>query len=624
MQHIIEKAMVPFRQSPNKIINKERAMMFVPKAGLDKPGLAGYNPEQFDINADSVVSLKISFLKNKFGGNVENGIGAGAIQQVPDGVADGFDFTGKNSNATDLDPSLTGIIPYGATGDFANSFGGKSAAIGKRASAEGTTTIAKGKYSHAEGDNSVTLGNDSHAEGYATTTGPNATAAHAEGSLTVAYGASSHAEGNDTVAAGNYSHTEGNATRAVGHDSHAEGYGTEAIGLTSHAEGSSTTAQGNYSHAEGSETVAMSELSHAEGYQTSTMGAASHAEGNGSATEGEAAHAEGHTTKAIGDYSHAEGYQTRAKGKASHAGGQGTVASNEGECAVGRYNEEIPDAVFSVGAGTDDNNRRTAFYVNRYGHIFYKTSSVATDLVETIEEAVTDAKNAYMTMTSVSAKANEALSIAKGAAVPLSFDSYRAFVNHFNSALAENYNVGQNVMIVTLNVPDLWIAYKPGSYAYYSFKDDDTFVQELLQTGTVQVGSFKFAALETQKIDATEYVKFTDYATVDKAGVVKATAYGSQGILIKADGTLQTTYATNNEITNKASYYKIICPKNMDHAWKVSATTNAEEWTEDTIDEAGNVVKGDKTKACETIGAARQSYVDELIAQLQAQITALK
>ena len=105
-------------------------------------------------------------------------------------------------------------------------------------------------------------------------------------------------------------------------------------------------------------------------------------------------------------------------------------------------------------------------------------------------------------------------------------------------------------------------------------------------------------------LDLSEYVKFTDYATADKAGVVKGTAYASQGVLIKPDGTLQTVYATDNEITNKSSYYKIICPKNMDHAWKVSATTNTEEWRNE-----------DKTAACETIGAVRPLYVDNLIAQ---------
>ena len=93
--------------------------------------------------------------------NILDDIGVGSLHQKFDGD-NYFDFTGKNPNATSLDPTLTGNINKGATGNYATSFGGKSAAMGKRSLAEGTTTIAKGNYSHVEGDNSVALGNDSN------------------------------------------------------------------------------------------------------------------------------------------------------------------------------------------------------------------------------------------------------------------------------------------------------------------------------------------------------------------------------------------------------------------------------------------------------------------------------
>lgn len=186
--------------------------------------------------------------------NMDSGTGKGSMQQMADGVADGFDFTGKNPNATALDATLTGKIPYGATGDFASSFGGKSSAQGKRSHAEGTTTIAKGKYSHVEGDNSVALGNDSHAEGLQTLSA--GTASHSEGSYGTALGHSSHSEGIKTSAEGNYSHTEGGETRTIGAFSHAEGYGTVARGEASHAEGDRTEAIGSASHASGVGTIA--------------------------------------------------------------------------------------------------------------------------------------------------------------------------------------------------------------------------------------------------------------------------------------------------------------------------------------------------------------------------------
>lgn len=172
--------------------------------------------------------------------NMEEGTGKGAVQQVADGVENGFDFTGKNPNATTLDATLTGNIPYGATGEFASAFGGKSSAQGKRSHAEGTTTIAKGKYSHAEGDNAVALGDQSHAEGYATT------------------------------AAGLSSHAEGVSTATTEEGAHAEGVNTIAIGYAAHAEGGDTVAEGVYSHAEGNHAEARHNNSHAGGFYTKT------------------------------------------------------------------------------------------------------------------------------------------------------------------------------------------------------------------------------------------------------------------------------------------------------------------------------------------------------------------
>jgi hypothetical protein len=172
--------------------------------------------------------------------NIEDGRESGSVQQVADGVADGFDFTGKNPNATALDTTLTGIIPYGARGNFSTAFGGKSSAQGKRSNAEGTTTVAKGDYSHTEGNATVTLGAN----------------AHAEGAITVAKGGTSHAEGQRTQALGEASHSEGVETKAMLKGSHAEGYGT--------------VAGENYAHAEGYACEALHEESHAEGYYTKT------------------------------------------------------------------------------------------------------------------------------------------------------------------------------------------------------------------------------------------------------------------------------------------------------------------------------------------------------------------
>lgn len=322
--------------------------------------------------------------------NILDDTGTGSIHQKFDG--DGtFDFTGKNPNATSLDPTLTGNINKGATGNYASSFGGKSAAMGKRSLAEGTTTIAKGNYSHVEGDNSVALGNDSHAEGYMTVS--KGEQSHAEGIRTVSKGTSSHTEGYETESSGAYSHAEGEITKSTGEASHTEGFKTESAGLYSHAEGnnskvltslpsnstdsssdtgdngqSGTTTDDNWNvdehfgeaaHVEGADNVAIGFASHAEGVNNKAHGHYAHTEGikNIAGLETEkgiilAPHAEGYNTKAFGNYSHSEGYTTEASGSNSHAEGDQTVASGASSHAEGHNTNASSDYSHSEGSDT--------------------------------------------------------------------------------------------------------------------------------------------------------------------------------------------------------------------------------------------------------------------------------
>jgi autotransporter adhesin len=295
--------------------------------------------------------------------NMEKGTGISSTQQLPDKVADGFNFSGKNPNATTLDSTLTDIISYGATGDFASAFGGKCAAQGKRSQAIGTTTIAKGNYSSAEGDNSVALGIASHAEGGATVT--NGYGAHSEGSGTQALGDASHAEGYNTTASVDCAHAEGNGTTASAESAHAEGYETIASGVNSHAEGRGTVASGAHSHAEGFETVAE--------------GNSAFAGGNKTYAKGEAAVSLGSQTVAEGYISHAIGDRTRARGTASFTAGCNTVTQYEFQTAVGKFNSCQADTLFEVGGGDGEYNRKNLLSVHTDGKIKADNKVLATE-----------------------------------------------------------------------------------------------------------------------------------------------------------------------------------------------------------------------------------------------------
>ena len=104
---------------------------------------------------------------------------------------------------------------------------------------------------------------------------------------------------------------------------------------------------------------------------------------------------------------------------------------------------------------------------------------------------------------------NEVDSIAKGANQALSYGNYSTMITAFNSLTNNVYNTGQNVMIITLQVPDLWISGIESTSQTYTYTTDEAFTTELNTNGYVQVGYYKLSALETQKVDLTDYATKT-------------------------------------------------------------------------------------------------------------------
>ena len=70
---------------------------------------------------------------------------------------------------------------------------------------------------------------------------------------------------------------------------------------------------------------------------------------------------------ASGKLSVAEGSGTTASGNYSHAEGLGTITTNISEHASGKYNQSNTNQIFSIGVGTDNDNRRNAIMVMQNG-----------------------------------------------------------------------------------------------------------------------------------------------------------------------------------------------------------------------------------------------------------------
>lgn len=99
------------------------------------------------------------------------------------------------------------------------------------------------------------------------------------------------------------------------------------------------------------------------------------------------------------------------------------------------------------------------------------------------------------------------LGIAKGANQAVAFDSYKTLIKHLNFLRKNKYRIGQNIYIETVGVPDLWVFGVSDEQVYRDNENDYDFIYELNEYGSVQVGFYLLAQLETQKVNLEEYVK---------------------------------------------------------------------------------------------------------------------
>ncbi|MEG1998291.1 MAG: hypothetical protein RR051_07585, partial [Clostridiales bacterium] len=95
--------------------------------------------------------------------------------------------------------------------------------------------------------------------------------------------------------------------------------------------------------------------------------------------------------------------------------------------------------------------------------------------------------------------------IAKDAKSTITFDDYNSLITAFNTMPKDKYYVGKGMNIVKIGVPDLWIAYVAASSLPYTYTTDDAFETTMRTSGTVQVGFYKIAMMETGKVDLSDY-----------------------------------------------------------------------------------------------------------------------
>jgi len=177
---------------------------------------------------------------------------------------------------------------------------------------------------------------------------------------------------------------------------------------------------------------------------------------------------------------------------------------------------DAPSTTFNVTNGADGDD-----YVITQQDYNAIAGVVETDIQPTIQNIQNTANNANSTAniasgvaSNANTTANTAKSIAEGANQALSYSNYSNMITAFNALSSTTYRVGQNIYINTLEVPDLWIGSVESSSSTYTYTTDEAFITALETNGYVQVGYYKLSALETQKVDLTNYATKDMFVTL--------------------------------------------------------------------------------------------------------------
>ena len=177
---------------------------------------------------------------------------------------------------------------------------------------------------------------------------------------------------------------------------------------------------------------------------------------------------------------------------------------------------------------------------------------------------------------------NEVNSIAKLANQAKSFSTYQAFINYLNTAEKTEFIPGQSFMIQTKLIPDLWVYSVENTSVQYTYTTDEDFITYTNQATGGQVGYYKLAQLETQKVDLTDYVTFNDYATSSTTGVVKtnpmygvSTSSYTQNITATTKTYDQYQSSNNATFVGKGTLENVITGKNLESANNKTTTISS-------------------------------------------------
>lgn len=119
-----------------------------------------------------------------------------------------------------------------------------------------------------------------------------------------------------------------------------------------------------------------------------------------------------------------------------------------------------------------------------------------------------------------------------------SFTNIQAMITALNSYSNTEMNVGTSIYLQQTDVPDFWVYSKADSSVAYTYTDDSAFIEAVQTNGSVQVGYYKLAILETAKVDLSDYYTKEEIADLLSSYYTKTET-----------NNLLSNYATNDQLS---------------------------------------------------------------------------
>lgn len=237
----------------------------------------------------------------------------------------------------------------------------------------------------------------------------------------------------------------------------------------------------------------------------------------------------------------------------------------------------------AVGLGNVDNTADANKSVKHATSADSATTATSANTANSATKATQDASGNVITNTY--ATKTELQNGLAGKSQSKTYNNYQAFVTAVNAMNNTALKVGDNVFIVTQDVPDMWVSAVNSSSATYTYTSDSAIVTALGSANGLTVGYYVFRELETEKVDLTAYQTKNDNSLNTTSKTVVGAINEVKGT---ADSALSKANANATEIANiKNGTTKV---KSAEHADTADSATNATNATNVTTNINGHAI----------------------------------